>query len=302
MSIKSLKPQNDGLNIIWNDGSYEIFPWLWIRDHSESEKDLHPDSKQRQIDVFSKTPQDSVIETVVDQKSKKVVVRWTDLTESSVSFNLLESMAKTSNPNAQPLNNETCWNFPSEIKTFPKMTYDDFMSDKGLKKWLLIIVPYIAFGVILLVNYGKYTSFEILLFSICIATQVGGFLIAKDKPIRTLKIFSSLGIIGMIIGVFTSGNLALYALLSGGLFCSIMWPCIFTLSIAGIGKYTSQGSAFLIMMILGGAIIPPLQGKLADIESIGIQNSYWIAVACFGYLLFYAFRTKQVLDKQGVTY
>ena len=173
-----------------------------------------------------------------------------------------------------------------------------FNPSKGLKKWLLIIVPYIAFGVILLVNYGKYTSFEILLFSICIATQVGGFLIAKDKPIWTLKIFSSLGIIGMIIGVFTSGNLALYALLSGGLFCSIMWPCIFTLSLTGLGKYTAQGSAFLIMMILGGAIIPPLQGKLADIFSI--QSSYWIAVVCFVYLLFYSYKTKTTLIKQGL--
>ena len=173
-----------------------------------------------------------------------------------------------------------------------------FNPSKGLKKWLLIIVPYIAFGVILLVNYGKYTSFEILLFSVCIATQVGGFLIAKDKPIRTLKIFSSLGIIGMIIGVFTSGNLALYALLSGGLFCSIMWPCIFTLSLTGLGKYTAQGSAFLIMMILGGAIIPPLQGKLADIFSI--QSSYWIAVVCFVYLLFYSYKTKTTLIKQGL--
>lgn len=173
-----------------------------------------------------------------------------------------------------------------------------FNPSKGLKKWLLIIVPYIAFGVILLVNYGKYTSVEILLFSICIATQVGGFLIAKDKPIRTLKIFSSLGIIGMIIGVFTSGNLALYALLSGGLFCSIMWPCIFTLSLTGLGKYTAQGSAFLIMMILGGAIIPPLQGKLADIFSI--QSSYLIAVVCFVYLLFYSYKTKTTLIKQGL--
>ena len=139
MSIKSLKPQNDGLSVIWNDGSYEIFPWLWIRDHSESEKDLHPDSKQRQIDVFSQTPQNSVIETVVDQNSKKVVIRWADLTESSVSFNLLESMAIASNPNAQALNNETFWNYPSEIKNFPKMTYDDFMSDSGLEKWLVHI-------------------------------------------------------------------------------------------------------------------------------------------------------------------
>ena len=174
-----------------------------------------------------------------------------------------------------------------------------FNPSKGLKKWLLILVPYVAFGVILLVNFGSYSSTEILLFSICVAIQIGGFFLAKDNPITTLKLFSTLGVIGVLIGVFASGQLALYALLSGGLFCSIMWPCIFSLSISGLGKYTSQGSAFLIMMILGGAIIPPLQGKLADIFSI--QSSYWIAVLCFVYLLFYAFKTKRVLKNQGVT-
>ena len=138
------------------------------------------------------------------------------------------------------------------------------------------------------------------LFAICIAVQIIGFFLAKDKPVATLKIFSFLGGLGILIGLLSHGNVALFAFLSGGLFCSIMWPCIFTLSIAGLGKYTSQGSAFLIMMILGGAIIPPVQGKLADVFSI--QSSYWIAVACFGYLLFYAYRTKMVLDKQGVDY
>ena len=180
-----------------------------------------------------------------------------------------------------------------------------FSPSKGLKKILLIIVPYVALAVILIINRigGKsFSSDEILFFAICVAIQIIGFFLAKDNPVRTMKIFSLLGIIGMLIGLFTSGNLALFAFLSGGLFCSIMWPCIFALSIAGLGKYTSQGSAFLIMMILGGAIIPPVQGKLADIDSIGIQNSYWIAVFCFIYLLFYAFKTKMVLDKQGVDY
>jgi FHS family L-fucose permease-like MFS transporter len=175
-----------------------------------------------------------------------------------------------------------------------------FNPSQGLKKWLLIIVPYVAFGVILFVNFGKYSMNEILLFSVCIAIQIGGFFLAKDNPVKTMKIFSALGVLGILIGLFTSGNLALFAFLSGGLFCSIMWPCIFTLSIAGLGKYTSQGSAFLIMMILGGAIIPPVQGKLADV--FGIQPSYWIAVFCFVYLLFYAFRTKTILDNQGVEY
>jgi FHS family L-fucose permease-like MFS transporter len=175
-----------------------------------------------------------------------------------------------------------------------------FNPSKGLKKVLLIIVPYLAFLVILFVNFGKYTTNEMLLFCVCIAVQIVGFFLAKDNPVNTLKIFSLLGVSGMLIGLFTTGNLALFAFLSGGLFCSIMWPCIFTLSIAGLGKYTSQGSAFLIMMILGGAIIPPLQGKIADIFSI--QSSYWVAVMCFVYLLFYSFRTKTVLDKQGVVY
>ena len=178
-----------------------------------------------------------------------------------------------------------------------------FNPSKGLKKVLLILVPYVAFGVILAVNYiagNEFSSKEILFFAICIAVQIAGFFIAKDNPVQTLKVFSLLGVIAMLIGLFSSGNVALFAFLSGGLFCSIMWPCIFTLSIAGLGKYTSQGSAFLIMMILGGAIIPPVQGKLADVFSI--QSSYWIAVGCFMYLLFYAFRTKTVLDKQGVEY
>ena len=178
-----------------------------------------------------------------------------------------------------------------------------FNPSKGLKKVLLISVPYIAFAVILTVNWiagNEFSTNEMLFFAICIAVQIIGFFISKDRPVQTLKIFSLLGILGMLIGLFASGNVALFAFLSGGLFCSIMWPCIFTLSIAGLGKYTSQGSAFLIMMILGGAIIPPVQGKLADV--FNIQSSYWIAVACFAYLLFYAFRAKTVLDKQGVEY
>tara|TARA_B100001564_G_scaffold54590_1_gene41440 strand:+ start:30302 stop:31972 length:1671 start_codon:yes stop_codon:yes gene_type:complete len=173
-----------------------------------------------------------------------------------------------------------------------------FNPRKGLRKWLLILVPYIAFGIILLVNFGKYSVLEIVLFAFCIAIQICGFFLAKDSPSKTLKIFSLLGIVGMGIGVFASGEFALYALLSGGLFCSIMWPCIFTLSITGLGKYTSQGSMFLIMMILGGAIIPPLQGKLADIFSI--QSSYWVAIICFTYLLIYAYRTNTALSKQEI--
>jgi FHS family L-fucose permease-like MFS transporter len=104
----------------------------------------------------------------------------------------------------------------------------------------------------------------------------------------------------MVIGLLSSGNIAIYAFLSGGLVCSIMWPAIFSLSVAGLGKYTSQGSAFLIMMILGGGILPPIQGKVADV--IGIHQSYWIAAICFAYLAFFGFVVKGILTKQGINY
>jgi FHS family L-fucose permease-like MFS transporter len=89
-----------------------------------------------------------------------------------------------------------------------------------------------------------------------------------------------------------------------------MWPSIFALSIAGIGKYTTQGSAFLIMMILGGGIIPPIQGKLSDFlqsshldqPGYGIHNSFWIPAACFAYILVFAIAVKGILKKQGINY
>ena len=171
-----------------------------------------------------------------------------------------------------------------------------FNPTEGLKKVLLIIVPYIAFGVIVLVNYGSYTINEIIIFSVIVAIQIVGFFIAKDNAIATLKVFSMIGLAAMLIGLFSTGTVALFAFISGGLFCSIMWPCIFSLSINGLGKYTAQGSSFLVMMILGGAIIPPIQGKIADIFTI--QSSYWVAVLCFAYLILYAFLTKKILGNK----
>jgi trimethyllysine dioxygenase len=136
MSIQSIKPENIGLNILWDDGSSSCFPWLWLRDHSESEVDLHPDSKQRQIDVFSKTPDNSIVDVILDHTTKKIVVQWRDKSNSHVSFELLKSLASTSIPSLQELDSNSCWNSSNEIKKFPEMSFDDFMNDHGLKKWL----------------------------------------------------------------------------------------------------------------------------------------------------------------------
>ena len=179
------------------------------------------------------------------------------------------------------------------------------------KQILTFVVPLVAFGVILGVNtIYKYDMTPLYYYVVCVVIQIAAFYFTKDKPAKTLFVFSFLGVVAMCIGLLTTGTIATYAFLSGGLCCSIMWPCIFSLSIAGLGKYTTQGSAFLIMMILGGGIIPPLQGKLSDylqashteIAGYGIHYSYIIPVFCFAYLVFFALKIKRVLKSQGIDY
>jgi MFS transporter, FHS family, L-fucose permease len=174
-----------------------------------------------------------------------------------------------------------------------------FNPSSQLKKVLLIVVPYLAFGVVLTANAISGQDIKPLYaYAFVIVFQIVGFFLGKDHPSRTLLIFGLMGMIAMLIGLFSTGIVATFAFMSGGLFLSIMWPSIFSLAIAGLGKYTSQGSAFLVMMILGGGIIPPLQGKLSDI--IGIHNSYFIPVLCFAFIAFYGWYVFELLKKQGI--
>jgi FHS family L-fucose permease-like MFS transporter len=178
-------------------------------------------------------------------------------------------------------------------------------------KILTVIVPLVAFGIVIGVNsIAQYDMSPLYMYIVCVFIQIAAFFISQDKPAKTLLVFSLIGLISMLIGVFTKGDIAIYAFLTGGIACSIMWPCIFALSIAGIGKYTTQGAAFLIMMILGGGIIPPIQGKLSDylqsahldMPGYGIHNSFWVPVFCFAYILVFAIAVKGILKKQGINY
>lgn len=171
----------------------------------------------------------------------------------------------------------------------------------SMKQILRFVVPLVAFGIVLAVGYlYGYDIKPLRWYILCVLIQIAAFYFTKDKPAKTLAVFALLGITAMLIGLCTSGTLAIYAFLSGGLFCSIMWPCIFSLSLGGLKEYQTQGSAFLVMMILGGAIIPPLQGKLADL--IGIQPSFIVGVLCFAYLSFFAIYVKRVLKKQHLNF
>jgi FHS family L-fucose permease-like MFS transporter len=193
-----------------------------------------------------------------------------------------------------------------------------FNLSEGRKRLMNVLVPLTAFAVLIGVNYIKLNAagqpekiYDLTAYLPFVILLIIGFFIGGEKPARTMMLFGTIAVIMMLIGIFSTGKLALYSFISGGLFCSVMWPCIFSLSIAGLGKYTNQGSALLVMMIFGGALIPPIQGWTCDLDKFRSDSifgmtwthfSYIIPVVCFSYLAFYGWKVKRVLLAQGINY
>ena len=178
-----------------------------------------------------------------------------------------------------------------------------FNLKKGAKQILNFVLPYTAFGVFLLVNFiANHDLTPFYLYALIIIVIIIADILSNGNPARQLILFSALGIIALLIGIFSDGLVSVYAFISVGLFCSTLWPCIFTLAIAGLGKHTNDGSSFLIMMIMGGGFVSWLQGYLAKDNILGIQWSYLVGVACFLFLAFYGWKVKTILRKRGIDY
>ncbi|MES2627841.1 MAG: MFS transporter [Bacteroidota bacterium] len=176
------------------------------------------------------------------------------------------------------------------------------MSD-GIKGIMRFVMPYIAFAVFIAVNrIMNHDVTPFYVYAFVIIFMIIGDVLSKKNPARQLLIFSLFGIAALFIGMLSTGPVATYSFISVGLFCSTLWPCIFALSIAGLGRHTNEGSNYLIMMIMGGGFISLLQGWLAEPDVIGVRYSYLVGVACFVYLAFYAVRTKAILKEQGIDY
>lgn len=114
---------------------------------------------------------------------------------------------------------------------------------------------------------------------------IGSVILQKIEPGRLLGLFAAIAAALVATAVLSKGSLAMGAILSIGLFNSIMFPTIFTLGIRNLGPQTSQGSSLMIMAIIGGAIIPLISGIIAD--RAGIQNALWLSAACYLYILYY---------------
>lgn len=162
---------------------------------------------------------------------------------------------------------------------------------------LMLLTGAGMFGLLFAINAGdRFELQHMWPMAVLVLANMGAFLLAGPSATRALGLFATIaaGLLG--ITALTSGALALWAIVAIGLFNSIMWSNIFTLAIDGLGDDTPQGSSLLVMMIVGGALIPPLQGVLIDVmkraghADQGFHLSFLLPLLCYAYLAWYGFR------------
>jgi len=137
---------------------------------------------------------------------------------------------------------------------------------------------------------GKYVSFY--WGGAMVGRFIGAAAMQQIQPGKALAFNALTAALLVLTAMFGSGHVAMWAILAVGLFNSIMFPTIFSLAVNGLGRHTGQGSGILCAAIVGGAVLPVLQGLFAD--RIGIQQAFFIPVLCYGYIAYYGLRGHKV--------
>ena len=159
---------------------------------------------------------------------------------------------------------------------------------KSLKWGLLAAIPVASFAILCAWRGWDIARNYLLFLVLCWIL----FQFSRALPGRTLLVFSSTITILLVVAMASGGRLAMWCVVATGLFTSIGWPNIFALALDGMGVYKSQVSSLLVMAILGGAMLPPLQGHIADIA--GLQVSYIVPLVAYAYVAFYGWKGHRV--------
>lgn len=159
----------------------------------------------------------------------------------------------------------------------------------GLMLLTSILTFLLIYGIIFLESGESFRFDKVAPFIIFLVINYIGFVFGKSLPGRTLAIFAFI-VIGLLVTTLVAQGIeALWTIIGIGLFNSIMWPNIFTLAIKNLKENTAQGSSLLVMMILGGALIPLLQGAVADAFN-GYHYSFFIPIISYIYIFYYGWK------------
>lgn len=171
---------------------------------------------------------------------------------------------------------------------------DAFSLSDTFRNILRIVLPFVAFGIFISALFISKTPIQnFLYYTPLILILIAANFMSKGNAAKQLLIYSILGALALIIGMLLpNAHHSVFAFMAVGLFCSTLWPCVFTLAVDKLGNAATQGSSYLVMMIMGGGIISMLQAGIADF-GLGIRYSYIVGVLCFAYLAWYAFKAEK---------
>jgi len=137
------------------------------------------------------------------------------------------------------------------------------------------------------IAYGEALAL-MLPYALFLVLSLGAFLCGRALPGRTTFVFAIGAAVLLMVALAAEGRTAMWCVIAVGLFNSVMWSNIFALAIEGLGRHTSQGSSLLVMAIFGGAIIPPVQGRVSDLAGpAGPHLSMWVPALAYVYIAWY---------------
>ncbi|MCF7223327.1 sugar MFS transporter [Lysobacter sp. TLK-CK17T] len=143
-------------------------------------------------------------------------------------------------------------------------------------------------------------------FAAMIGRFAGAVLLMRANPRRVLPLAAGMNILLLLVTMNSLGGVALWSVVAVGLFNSIMFPTVFTLAIERLGPMTEKASSLLVMAIVGGAVIPPLQGLFVDLFKAGIGNetralqyAFFVSILCYVYILWYGWRGSRLRGVDG---
>ena len=211
-------------------------------------------------------------------------------------------------------------NFAGELLAYPEMEAKNFLAlywggamigrflgaislsklQKFKKYGLMLLTSILTFlliyGIIYIESGPSFEFSRVSPFLIFLGLNFIGFIIGKSLPGRTLAIFAFIVIGLLTTTLITNGEVALWTIIGIGLFNSIMWSNIFTLAIKDLKEETAQGSSLLVMMILGGAIVPVIQSAVANTFN-GYHYSFFIPIVCYLYLMYFGWKGHIIKNK-----
>ena len=171
-----------------------------------------------------------------------------------------------------------------------------FRLSSMLTNLLLFAMPIFAFGIVLVANYitgsdlAQLLPYTPFIFIVSIVLSL-----SKQKPEKILFLAAITAVLFVILSLLSAGKTSMFCIIAIASLSALIWPCIFSVAINGLGKYKHQGASLLVMMVVGGAVLPPLQGLISDMPSIGIRYSFILPALGYSYIAWYAFKAKTYL-------